>query len=329
MSQPTVSSVHVNAPLTNISVAFMQESSHFVADQVFHNIPVSQKSDVYYVYDRGYFNRNEMEERAPSTESVGGHYTVDNTPNYLCKVYAFHHDIPDQRRANADSVLSMDREATLLCSQKALIKKEKLWASSFFTTGVWTTDITGVAAAPAGAQVLQWNDASSTPVENIRAAVTAVLEDTGRRLNTMTINQYVLDALLDHPDIIDRIKYGQTAPGIAVVENSDLAKLFVMDRVLVTRAIENTAAEGAANSHSFIGGKACLLTHRPPAPGLMTPAAGYTFSWSGYLGASALGTAVSKYRQDLKKSDRIEIEMALAHEKVSADLGYFFTTIVA
>lgn len=329
MSQPTVSSVHVNAPLTNISVAFMQDSSHFVADQVFQNIPVAKQSDRYYTYDRGYFNRNEMTERAPSTESAGGDYTVDNTPTYYCPVYAFHHDIPDERRANADTVLAPDREATLLCSHKAMIKKEKLWAAAYFTTSVWTTDITGVAAAPTGAQVLQWNDAASTPIEDIRAAVTVVLQSTGQLLNTMTINQNVLDALLDHPDIVDRVKYGQTAPGVAVVENSDLARLFKMDRILVTRAIENTAAEGATNSHSFIGGKSCLLSYRPPNPGIMVPAAGYSFAWTGYLGASALGTSITKMRHDLIKADRVEIEMAIDHAKVSADLGYFFTSVVA
>ena len=58
----------------------MQEAGNFVADQVFPNIPVSMQSDRYYTYDRGYFNRDEMQERAPGTESAGSGYEVDNTP---------------------------------------------------------------------------------------------------------------------------------------------------------------------------------------------------------------------------------------------------------
>jgi hypothetical protein len=42
---------------------------------VFPNIPVQKKSDRYYTYDRGDFNRDEMEERAPGTESEGSGYT--------------------------------------------------------------------------------------------------------------------------------------------------------------------------------------------------------------------------------------------------------------
>ena len=64
--QPTPSDVHVNAPLTQISIAFLQNASDFIATRVFPNIPVSKQSDRYYTYERGDFNRDEMAERAPA-----------------------------------------------------------------------------------------------------------------------------------------------------------------------------------------------------------------------------------------------------------------------
>jgi hypothetical protein len=131
---PTPGDVHVNAPLTNISVAMMQSASNFIGVRAFPNVPVQKQSDRYYTFDRGEFNRDEMQERAPSTESSGGGYTVDNTPTYFCRVYAFHKDIDDQMRANADSVLQLDREATQYCTMKALIKREKVWANAYFKT---------------------------------------------------------------------------------------------------------------------------------------------------------------------------------------------------
>ena len=39
--QPGRGDVHVDAALTNISVAFMQDASHFIAAQVFPEIPVT------------------------------------------------------------------------------------------------------------------------------------------------------------------------------------------------------------------------------------------------------------------------------------------------
>lgn len=330
MTTPTNGDVHVNAPLGNISVAYIQQSANFVADKVFPNIPVSKQSDRYYTYDRGYFNRDEMDVRAPGTETKGGSYTVDNTPTYYAPVYGFHHDIPDQVRSNSDSVLDADREATELVTTKAMIKREKLWVSKYFAGGLWTGgDVDGVSASPSAGQVLQWNDANSTPIENIRGAKTAVLEKTGFEPNTLVIGQRVFDALIDHPDIVDRVKYGQTSGGPAMVDTAELQALLKVSRILVMKAVENTANEGAANSHSFIGGKKALLCYSTPTPGLMTPTAGYTFSWNGHLGAGAMGSRIKKFRMENLASDRVEIEMAFDQKLVAADLGYFFDSVVA
>ena len=42
---PSRGDVHVNRPLTNISIAFLQTQEAFVADRVFPNIPVTKQSD--------------------------------------------------------------------------------------------------------------------------------------------------------------------------------------------------------------------------------------------------------------------------------------------
>jgi hypothetical protein len=123
MPQPTSTDVHVNAPLTNISIAYLQDASNFIASQVFPDVPVNKQSDRFYTYDRGNFNRDEAEKRAPGSESAGGGYTIDNTPTYFCDVWAFHKDIPDQVRDNSDAVLDPDREGTEYTTQKLLIRK--------------------------------------------------------------------------------------------------------------------------------------------------------------------------------------------------------------
>jgi len=329
-SNPTQGDVHVNAPLTNISIAFLQSASAFVADQVFPNIPVSFQSDRYYTYDRGYFNRDEMAKRAEGTESAGSGYKIDNTPTYFADVWAFHHDISDQRRANSDTVLQPDMEATNLVTGKALLKREKTWVANYFVAGKWTADYTGVASAEDNVTTFrQWNDANSTPIEDLRAAKTNVLELTGFEPNTLVIGQRVFDKLIDHPDIVDRVKYGQTAPGPAMIDVAELVALFKIPRIFVMKAIENTAAEGASNVHSFIGGKKAFLCYAAPAPGLQTPTAGYTFSWTGMFGAANNGQRIKRFRLERIASDRVEIEMAYVQSLISADLGAFWDTIVA
>lgn len=327
--RPTPSDVHVNRPLTSISIAYLQSASSFIASRVFPTVPVAKQSDRYFQYDRGEFNRAMMEKRAPGTESAGSSYKLDSNPSYFCDIWALHKDIPDEVRANADQPLAPDREATEWLTLQALLRKEKLWASRYFAASLWGTEYTGVNSGPTGSQFLRWNDAASNPIEDIRAGATAMHIKTGFRPNKLTLGRQVYDKLVDHPDIIDRVKYGQTPGSPATVNKTALAQLFEIDEVLVMDAIENTAAEGQAASHSLVGGKHALLTYSPGAPGIMTASAGYTFAWNGMAGVGPEGNRISTFRMDPIKSDRAEIEMCFDLKLVAADLGVFFATAVA
>lgn len=314
---PTAGDVHVNTPLTNISIAYLQDSMHFVSTRVFPNIPVTKQSDRYYTYDRGEFNRDEMRKRAPGTESAGGDYSIDNTPTYFADVYAFHRDVPDQIRANADAVLNLDREATEYVSHKAMIRREKIWANQFFRSGVWTTD-----------KDVNWSGTADDPIVQIREGRRTVLQSTGFMPNTLVLGKAVYDTLADHPDIIERVNSGQTPGNPAMGTLMAMMMLFEIERIFVMMGIENTAVEGAAASHSFIGGDHALLCYSAPSPGIMTPSAGYTFSWTGFLGAGSEGNRIKRFRMEAKEADRVEIQMAFDHKLVSADLGYFFPNAI-
>ncbi len=323
---PAPGDVHINSGLSTISLAQTQDMNQFVADKVFPNIPVSKQSDLYYIYDSADWNRDEMQKRAPATESKGGKYTLSQD-SYFAHVWAFHTDIDDQTRANSDDGIDLERDATAYVTLKAMIRREKAWAQRYFATGVWGTEVAGAGSVGAS-QVVYWNDASSDPIGDVRRAVRLQTQLTGVRPNTMVLSGNVLDALLDHPDIIDRIKYGQTPGRPANISQSDLEALFKIPRILVMEAIENIAAEGAAMNNQFIGGKHALLTYAAPNPGRMTPSAGYTFSWTGYMGATSNGARIKKFRMEKIASDRVEIEMAFDQKITAASLGYFFKDVI-
>lgn len=341
-TQPSRSDVHVNRPLTNISIAFIQSREAFVAGRVFPTIPVGKQSDAYFVYDRGDFNRDDMKERLPGTESAGSTYELgDDT--YYARTRALHRDIPDQVRANADSPISLDREATEFVTHKALINREVNWVSKYFTPAnpgdIWTFDVDGVAEAGDispefdprevdSNKVLQWNNAASTPIEDIRRAKRTVLEETGFEPNRLTLGMATYDALVDHPDIVGRIDRGQTT-GAAKANLVTLADLFEVDNVYVMKAVANTSRKGQGAQHKFIGGSHALLSYAPENPGIMTPSAGYTFNWTGLIGSGEDGVRIKRFRQEQLASDRVEIEASYDQKRIAPDLGYFFGSIVS
>lgn len=325
MPQPTPGDVHVNRPLSNISIAYIQSHDRFIADQVFRNIPVQKQSDRYWTYDKSYWFRSEAQLRAPATETAGSGYVVDSTPTYFANVYGLHKDIDDQTRANTDSPLDADRDATEFVTQNMLLKRDQLWAAKYFVTGVWATERAGVGSGPTGTQFLQWDKSGSTPIEDITLAVIAVDELTGYRPNVLVVSPYVLHVLENHTLILDRIKYTERG----IVSRDLLASLFGVDKLLVAQATNNTAVEAAAPAMSYIFGKHAALFYANPNPSILTPSAGYTFSWNGYLGASGLGTRMKRFRMEPIASDRIEIEMAFDFKLVATDMGFFFKDAVA
>jgi hypothetical protein len=319
MPQPTSSDSHVDAILTNISVAFIQNRDNFIANRVFPSLPVEKQSDKYFVYTKGDWFRDEAAVRAPATESAGGGYTL-STSTYSADVWAYHKDVDDQVRANADTPLAPDRDATEFITQRMLLRKEIDWTSNFFATSIWTTDKTG------GTDFTKWSTyASSDPIEDVEAGKATILASTGMLPNTLVLGYDAYRQLRNHPDIIDRVKYTSSN----TVDTETIARLLGLERVLVSRAVKNTANEGATVSMSSIAGKNALLCYVSPSAGILTPTAGYSFEWRGVSDGLGQTIGISRFRMPELRADRIESQQAWDYKVISADLGYFFASCVA
>ncbi len=325
--QPDRASVHIDAPMSQISIAYIADQSEYVASKVFPVIPVSKDSDKFFVYDRSFWFRNQMKKRAMSTESAGGGFEI-GTQSYSCENYGLHKDIDDRLRGNQDMAINLDRDATEWLTGQALLNLELTWASAYFKTGVWTQDQTGVGGGAGADQFLQFNDLASEPIKVIRAGKRLVKKRTTKMPNTLVLGREVFDVLIDHADVIGRFDRDQTS-GPATADEATLAALLGLKQVLVMDGIYNTAAEGIAAAYDWIGGKSMLLCYSEPNPGILKPSAGYTFASRSLTGSTELGTRISRMRIDEKRSDRLEIDAIFDVNKVAADLGLFYTTAVA
>lgn len=325
--------LHVNQALTTVSTAYMQSADAFIADRVFPFVGSQSMSDIYWTWPRGTFFRTDVEARAPGTRAARTSFRPDMKA-FNCTPYAIAHDIPDPVRANADSVFQLERSATEQVTQQMLLYRELKWASTFFKTGVWATDYTGVASGPSGNQVIQFNQSASDPITFFQTQVLAMQSRTGIRPNTLVLGPYVYMTLLNHPLVIDRIKYTQTATPMSA--DNALAAVLQVPRILIAQAVVNNADEvndanppAGATGMDFIYGKSALLTYAAPSPGTLTPTAGYTFGWTGLFGAQAYGTRIKTYREEPIASSTVECEAAWDMQVVASDLGLFVSGAVA
>ena len=312
---PTPNAVHVDAVLTNVSLATVQANEDFIARSVFPVVPVDKQSDLYFEWDKGDFLRADTKERAPASESAGSGFRVQANDPYYCRVRALHSDLADQTRANAD--MNVEQAITSGLTQDALLTQEIDWADKYFKTGVWTSETT-----PGNL----WDTANGTPFADIRDMKRQVRDACGRMPNTIVFGGEAWDKFLDNDSVVDRFKHtmagGQTT-------KEKVANMFGLSKCLVGNAIQNTANEGAAVATSPILGKHVMLCYSAPSPSLMLQSAGYTFAWTGLLGANAAGMAVSQFRMDHLKADRIEIESAYDQKLVSADCGGLLLGVIS
>lgn len=316
MAQPTSSQVHADAMLTNISVAYAQSADAFIANSVFPSLPVAHQSDKYYIYTKNDWFRDEAQIRPPATPSAGSGYGL-STATYSCDVFALHKDIDDQTIANADVALNMEADAARFVAQRMLIRHEIEWAASFFGTSIWGTDST-----PAN---LWDNYATSKPLVDVQTGKETVLGNTGFEPNTLVLGYNVYSDLLNHPEIVDRIKYSSAD----AVTQQIMARYFGVDRLFVARGVKATNLEGETAAYSFVHGKHALLCYVPPAPGLLTPSAGYTFVWQGVSDGLGMNIGTTRFYLPEIRSWRIESQMAWDSKVVASDLGYFFASVVS
>lgn len=322
-SYPDVGDVHVNAVLTNISIGF--GNKNYIADTLFPIVYVDKQSDIFPKFDKSYWFRDEAQVRAPGAwaEVTGWKYDTSNT--YFAQNYAIGHEIPDERRANADGWARQDRDATRLVTDKQFLRREVYWATNFFATSKWTTDKTG------GSDFTKFSDyGASAPIQVMRGYIRSVRQLVGMRPNVLVLGEFGFDVLCDHPDFIERIK-GAASPGSpAVVTPQLLASVLRLDRIVIGDAMKTTSNEGpaeASQTYADIFDDDGLLMYVPDSASLETPAAGYTFIWSSAVGGNT-PQFIRRLRDDRGKKDIIESHSYWDMKITCADAGLFMSDMV-
>ncbi len=315
---PSPAELHVDQALTDFSVAVsFQEENNFVARRVFPSVASDKQSNRYYVYTSADLLRSDAEPYSGKGAVPRREYSLSTNPFFI-QPWGLAHDIGRHERGNADAVLDPEEDAARLLMQDLMIAEDVQFAATAMIAGAWDNSETGAA------DFTQWDDAASTPIEDVEGGNTTMLQNTGRKGNKIVFGyQTWASGIKHHPDILDRIKYTQTG----IVTAGLVASVWDLDEVVVASAVRNASAEGLAASTNFIVGDDALLVHSPNATGARQPAAGKTFTWNTY-GPQGILTE----RFDIPEEGafpRVQTFRAFDHVVTSSALGYFFDDCIA
>ena len=304
---PNVSDVHVDAILTNVSLAYRNQA--FVGQRLLPVVPVKKESDKYYKYGKERFRAPDAI-RAPKTAAKEIDWAV-STANYSAEEYALAQPIDDRERDNADSPLNIETDTTEVLTDNLLLGQEKRIATLVTNTANIPQNITL-------AGVSQWSDAvNSDPVADVTTARQTVLDATGLVPNAMVLPFKVLNKLKLHQDIIDRVKYSQ----LGVITLDLLKAIFEVDEILLAGAKVESAAEGQASSLSDVWGKDVVLAYVAPRPGIKTLSLGFTFQPRGFQ--------IRRWREEKRHSDLFEASHVVDERLVAPDCAYLIKAAIA
>jgi len=304
---PTVTDVHQSAILTNVSVKYTNDS--YIADAVMPVVPVKKESDKYYTYTRNW--RLPKAHRADGTEAEQVDWAI-GTDTYTCEEYALKDIITDRQRNNADKPLNLDVDTTENLTEMIMLLREKRVADIVFATGTYGTQTSALAGAN------QWDDyAGSDPIADVVTARSTIHAATGKLPNVLVLGYLVYLKLLQHPDILERIKYTQKG----IITADLLAQVFEVERVVVGMAAYDSSQEGASESIGYVWGKYAALLLVQQSPGLKKVSFGYQFQ--------SRGLQTSKWREEKNKGDFIEIGEIKDEKVVCASTGYLYSTVIS
>ncbi len=312
---PEVSSVHVDAALTNVSVAF--PGGDFVADRVFPVLKVQKQSDKYFIIDATREALRESDDaRSPGTRGMLADYET-TTDNYVTVDHAQVGQVPDEESSNADPAIKPLIDKTEFLTNRVLLNKEIALATAL------AAGVSNTAAASA-----VWSDyTNSDPITDVKTAQESVVDSIQMFPNTLWMDYKVFNALKDHPDIVDRIKYSSSPGSPAVASTIALAAVFGVENVLVGKSFKNTAAHGASASISSIWGTTVYLAFVAPSIGLQTATLGITFAWNP-SGDSVNGWVVDRWRQDPELSNFVRVRYNYDQKLVTAAAAYKITSAI-
>lgn len=263
---PQLRDVVQDPVLTEVSTAYKNES--FLAERILPVMPVKKQSGVYFQYDKENLRIPSSTLRAAGAPAKEVDFSVSKG-TFITQDHALKEFVPQEIQDQAMTPTDPLSDSTENVTEKLLLDKESAIATYLTSTSNITQNTTLSGTS-------QWSDYNnSSPVTDVRTARQTVKLSVGKTPNILILGQQVYDILVDHPEIIERIKYS----ALGVVTAELLARVFNVKEVWVGEAVYNSAKEGQTDSLSYIWGKHAILAYIAPSVRIKQLTLGYTFTY--------------------------------------------------
>jgi len=276
----------------DMSLAYRQQPSDFIADKWFPLVKVDQISGLVPRWGIGTFFTDYVQEWRNGTALPQGDIFLDTHIQYVCKRYACEIPLTDDIVAIADPGIDPAFATTAFLTDVMQLHKERVVAGAYFQSSdtggsnVWGTNWNGVDTKGAGeGKFVKFDNYTlSDPRQTFKDVKLAIKKLTGKTPNTAVMGEQVFEALRIHPQLIQWYQTGaNTIRNITELNEAALAQALGIDNILVGRAMYNKSPPTDTPELDWIYGGHVWVGY-VDTPGVMKPIAGVNLTFTEPLG---------------------------------------------
>lgn len=295
----TITSIHVNAPLTNLVVKY--KVPDMVAERIWPVVPVTKESDVYYE-----FLKEELQEyptlRAAGAEANEMNWDV-NTEPYKCEEYALKKMLADRIVRNADPPIRPAMTTVQKLKDVLLIGQERR-IQAFVQNPLIVTNTSAIPTF--------WDAAAGqNPDQDVDLAKNAVRLVSGKLPNAMLMNYPTAQALKRWLKNTAYTTYSEW------LDKNELPPVLWGCETIIGVAVRNTADPTLAEVLADIWVDNVTVFYKEPAPSLETQNFGYILRSQNWI--------TTDWYVDERKGRMYEVSVVEDEVLVSVDCAYLLT----
>lgn len=266
MSQPQF----LDQALTNVSNAWFNQNDDFIGQLIFPEVLVKHKTFKVPKYGKeGLIVPSDLSRTGEAKAKRVDYSRGYDSPTVLTEK-ALSDVVTKDDYDQTDLPFNAESDAVEFINSRMMLSREKNIATLLGDTSKVTQNIT-----LSGTD--QWSDkGNSSPFVDIVAGAKSVRGSALMTPNTAFFSWEVWLSIVDHPDFIDRFKWG--GDGIMTVERFlQAVGPYGIKKVYIGKAQENTGGDGASDTFATIWGKNFWLGYITDQPGLKQVNGGYHF----------------------------------------------------
>lgn len=258
-------------PLTNVSQAYRNDPAQFIAEQVAPVVMVPKKQFNIYKYGKENLKQVVDDTRTRFGETKQAQFSMTSSAFGPLRGHELMDGIDFDQDLMTEAPLDLEVDIVNNLSEMMALTKESAVATALADTSKLTINTTLSGTS-------QWSDyANSTPFEDLKTAAQQQRLNGIKPANTLIMSYYTFSILQQHPDLIERVKYSNVA-SLTLELMQQLFGQFGINKILVSSAVYDSAAEGLTASMNFVWGKHVWLAYITPTPGLRTVNGAYHFT---------------------------------------------------